>query len=359
MSPPYPYPLPPSGLKNARQLSNRNCSSKVASLGITPYMQEPTLLLRLAMFHFPGGDGYLCGLLLFCLAQMGLSCNCSERWRRPLTITSRIGLAWSFVLPSPTPRWLLILFAASLLWLTIEVWRSKSASDTIIRASRLQRVRQLSWLNCACAFAVVLSELPYRFSPSVGNVSSDRLSVVADSVTAGLNDGEDTWPQRLARSSLWNVTDASQPGATLKSARQQVDLLDAEPSVLLLEIGGNDLLEGLPVAQFEQDLEQLLSAARQPGRTVLMFELPLPPLAFRYGEAQRRLAAKYEVALLPKRLFIGVLTSSGATVDGIYLLPKGHELMAELVKKRLGVEATPRDDTGRYQHVGPRETARG
>ena len=317
-------------------------------------MHEPTLLLRLAMFHFPGGDGYLCGLLLFCVAQMGLSCNCSERWRRALTIASRIGLVWSFLLPSPTPRWLLILFAASWLWFCGEDWRQRFVSDPAVRVSRLQRGRRLRWLVASCAFVIVLFELPYQFSPSVGSVSFYRLSIVADSVTAGLNDGEDTWPQRLARSSLWSVTDASQPGATLKSARQQVELLDAEPSVLLLEIGGNDLLEGLPVAQFEQDLERLLIAARQPGRRVLMFELPLPPLTFRYGEVQRRLAGKYEVALLPKRLFIGVLTSSGATVDGIHLSQKGHELMAELVKKRLGVEARSRHSAGRYQHVGPR-----
>lgn len=317
-------------------------------------MQEPSLLLRLAMFHFPGGDGYLCGLLLFCLAQVGLIFNRHDRWRRPLTIASRIGLIWAFILPSPTPRWLIVLFAASLLWLCLADWRSKSVSDPAIRSPQLQRVRWLSWLVIGCAFVVVLWELPYRFSPSAGSVSSYRLCVVADSVTAGLNDGEDTWPQRLARSSLWQITDASQPGATLKSARQQVDLLDAEPSVLLLEIGGNDLLEGLPVAQFEHDLEQLLVAARQPRRTVLMFELPLPPLAFRYGEIQRRLAAKYEVALLPKRLLIGVLTSSGATVDGIHLSPTGHERMAELVKKLLGVEGLPWQEAGNYRHVGPR-----
>ncbi|MBC8113121.1 MAG: hypothetical protein H7062_01990 [Candidatus Saccharimonas sp.] len=316
-------------------------------------MHEPSLLLRLAMYHFPGGDGYLCGLLLFCLAQLGLIFNRHDRWRRPLTIASRIGLIWSFVLPSPTPRWLLVLFSVSLLWLCLADWRSKSANDPVIRSPRLQRVRWLSWLAVVCAFAILLCELPYRFSPSV-DVSSQRLCVVGDSVTAGLNDGEDTWPQRLARRSHWQITDASQPGATLKSARQQVELLDTEPSVLLLEIGGNDMLESLPLAQFEHNLEQLLIAAHKPGRTVLMFELPLPPLAFRYGETQRRLASKYEVALLPKRLLIGVLTSSGATVDGIHLAPNGHERMAKLVEKLLNIDGASRQEAGSYRHVGPR-----
>ncbi len=317
-------------------------------------MQEPSLLLRLAMFHFPGGDSYLCGLLLFCLAQIGLNLNRHDRWHRTLTIASRIGLIWSFVLPSPTPRWLLVLFAASLLWLCFADWRSKSANDPVIQSHRLQRVGWLRCLVAVLAFVIVLWELQYRFSPSAGSVSSYRLCIVGDSVTAGLNDGEDTWPQRLARSSLWQITDASQPGATLKSARQQVELLDAEPFVLLLEIGGNDMLESLPLAQFEHDLEQLLIAAHKPGRTVLMFELPLPPLAFRYGETQRQLASKYEVALLPKRLLIGVLTSSGATVDGIHLAPSGHERMASLVGRLLNTDGTSRQEAGSYQHVGPR-----
>ena len=316
-------------------------------------MQEPSLLLRIAMFHFSGGDGYLCGLLLFCLAQIGLIFNRNDRWRRPLTIASRIGLIWAFVLPSPTPRWLLVLFAASLLWLCIADWRLKSASDPSVRSRQVQMARSLSWLVIVLAFLIVLCEVPYRFSPTI-EASSYRLCIAADSVTAGLNDGEDTWPQRLARDSLWRITDASQPGATLKSARQQVNLVDAESSILLLEIGGNDLLEGLPVAQFERDLELLLMAARLPGRLVLMFELPLPPLAFRYGEAQRRLAYKYEIALIPKRLLIGVLTSSGATVDGIHLSPNGHARMADLVKKLLGNEGHPRQEAGSYQHVGPR-----
>ena len=316
-------------------------------------MQEPPLLLRLAMFHFPSGDGYLCGLLLFCLAQVGLNFNRHDRWRQPLTVAARIGLIWSFVLPSPSPRWLLVLFAMSLLWLCLADWRSKSVTDHAIRSRQLQRVRSLSWLVVVLAFVVVLCELPYRFSPSV-DVSSQRLCIVADSVTAGLNDGEDTWPQRLARSSHWQITDASQPGATLKSARQQVELLDAESSVLFLEIGGNDLLEGLPVAQFEHDLEQLLIAAHQPGRTVLMFELPLPPLAFRYGETQRRLASKYEVALFPKRLLMRVLTSSGSTVDGIHLSTVGHEGMAKLVESLLNHGKASPHGAGSYRHVGPR-----
>jgi len=46
---------------------------------------------------------------------------------------------------------------------------------------------------------------------------------------------------------------------------------------------------------------------------------------------QRRLARQYDVILVPKRPFVAVLTTPGATVDGIHLSKQGHALMAEMM----------------------------
>ncbi len=316
-------------------------------------MHEQPLLLRWAMYHFPGGDGFLCGLLVAVLAQVGLIFIRHERWRRLLVVAFRVGLIWSVAIPSPTPRWLIALFVMSLLWLWLAERQAKSASDAAAQSGSAMLLRRLRWLVVGLMSIAVMCELPYRFAPVV-EFSSPRLSIVADSVTAGLNDGENTWPKRLARSSHWQITDAAQAGATLKSARRQLDRLGTEPSILLLEIGGNDALAGLPVAEFEQDFEQLLLAACQPGRTVLMFELPLPPLGFRYGETQRRLATKYGVSLFPKRLLMRVLTTPGASVDGVHLSSDGHAQMAVLVGELLAGSGDSKDEAGSYQDVGGR-----
>jgi acyl-CoA thioesterase-1 len=106
--------------------------------------------------------------------------------------------------------------------------------------------------------------------------------------------------------------------------------------VLLLEIGGNDLLGSTSAAQFSDDLDRLLSRVCVPGRTVLMFELPLPPFRNEYGRVQRRLASRYNVSLVPKRIFITVLTTDGATLDGVHLSQTGHELLADVVERLLG-----------------------
>ncbi|HEX5106265.1 MAG TPA: hypothetical protein VFV87_20740, partial [Pirellulaceae bacterium] len=83
--------------------------------------------------------------------------------------------------------------------------------------------------------------------------------------------------------------------------------------------------------QFERDLDRLLERVAVPGRTIVMFELPLPPLANEYGRIQRRLAAKYGVRLIPKRVFISILAADGTTLDSIHLSDAGHQRMADAV----------------------------
>ncbi len=59
-----------------------------------------------------------------------------------------------------------------------------------------------------------------------------------------------------------------------------------------------------------------------------MFELPLPPFHGGFGKAQRMLAAKYHVLLLPRVWLASVLGAEGATRDGLHLSQKGSEALA-------------------------------
>ena len=62
-----------------------------------------------------------------------------------------------------------------------------------------------------------------------------------------------------------------------------------------------------------------------------MFELPLFPFQNAYGSAQRAVAAKHGVHLLPKRYFAAVLGAEDGTLDGLHLSQKGHDAMAEIM----------------------------
>jgi acyl-CoA thioesterase-1 len=105
--------------------------------------------------------------------------------------------------------------------------------------------------------------------------------------------------------------------------------------VVLIEIGGNDLLGGTSSEEFGRGLDAILSKLAAPGRTVVMFELPLLPNKIAYGQIQRRLAAKYGVWLIPKRYLVDVIGGKDATTDGLHLAPAVARHMAALVAEML------------------------
>lgn len=327
-------------------------------------MNEMNPLLRFAMSHFAGGDSFLAGMTLFVLTQVVLLTKLRGRWRRVAVVLSRLFVIWGCSVLVPIPPLVYIIFAIALFGLRFfrkrdnhEMSGVEAASPTEAPQSAMANqpgCERLSHLFAGLAGCLALAfEIPYRMTP-VPEPSPRRLQIIADSVTAGLNDGEDTWPKRLARRTQLEIIDASQPGATLKSGLTQLMRLQAsriKPDLLLLEIGGNDLLEGLPFAEFEKNLDDLLSAAAKSGSRVWMIELPIPPLAYRYCEAQRRLAFRHQVALVPRRFLLRVLTTAGATVDGIHLSPAGHQQLAEILQTILGTVESTSTQSGRYEHV--------
>jgi acyl-CoA thioesterase-1 len=179
-------------------------------------------------------------------------------------------------------------------------------------------------------------ELPYHFSPTLPALNNPTLFVIGDSVSAGMRENDEgTWPKLLARDSGIRVRDFSRMGATVGSARKQAELMNDDAGLVLLEIGGNDLLGSTSPDQFEERLDRLLADVCGRDRVVVMLELPLPPFANRFGMIQRTLAQNHDVYLIPKRIFIDLLTTSGATVDGIHLTPNGQELMAKTMWRHL------------------------
>jgi len=84
-------------------------------------------------------------------------------------------------------------------------------------------------------------------------------------------------------------------------------------------------------AEFERDLDRLLTKICRPDNAVVMLELPLPPLYNRFGETQRRLASRHGVILIPKRYFASVLIGEQATLDGLHLSSVGHQQMAKMI----------------------------
>ena len=270
---------------------------------------------------FVGVGGVLAGLAVFVLVR--------SRWRTTLgTLLAVLGLTLIAISATPLPYALYAVgVAASFYWLIVERFGSPGR-------------RWIRGLVAGIWLVAVGIEIPYWLAPHVPNLNRPTLYVIGDSVSAGIDDtNKNVWPGVLARTHEIDVVNLAVAGATVESALRQAEHLPDSGGLVLLEIGGNDLLGkatnrligGMFPGNFERDLEALLTRVCVPDRTVLMMELPLPPFSNEFGRIQRQLAAKHGIPLIPKRVFIGVLTGDRMTIDGIHLTKAGHERMADVI----------------------------
>ena len=188
------------------------------------------------------------------------------------------------------------------------------------------------WLGAA------VLELPWHSLPTPNRVTRRKVAIVGDSVTAGVGaeDSATTWPVLLADTHRLDVQDISHVGETAGSAWKRVVKEGPDAPLVIVEIGGNDILGSTSADQFRQDLEGLLRELSRPDREIVMFELPLPPFFHQYGHIQRMIARRYGVLLIPKRIFLSVIAGGDATLDTIHLSQAGHRLMMETVWQIIG-----------------------
>jgi len=117
--------------------------------------------------------------------------------------------------------------------------------------------------------------------------------VVGDSLSAeyGLPRGSG-WvallEQRLAKEGLAaTVVNASISGDTTSGGRSRLPALlkQHRPTLVVIELGGNDALRGLPLAMTRENLAQMVKASREAGAKVLVVGMQVPPnYGRKYGD---------------------------------------------------------------------------
>ncbi|WP_460457412.1 arylesterase [Arenimonas alkanexedens] len=104
----------------------------------------------------------------------------------------------------------------------------------------------------------------------------------------------------------WRVANASVSGETTAGGASRIagELERHQPEVVVVELGANDGLRGLPLAQTRDNLEKIILASQQAGARVLLLGMRLPPnFGPQYTQGFERnyveLAAEHGAALLP------------------------------------------------------------
>ncbi|HJZ96028.1 MAG TPA: arylesterase [Candidatus Solibacter sp.] len=152
---------------------------------------------------------------------------------------------------------------------------------------------------------------PPATAPSTPADPRPAIVCFGDSITAGfgLEPGQG-YPELLqkdldTRGLRYRVVNMGVSGDTTQDGVSRMQLaLSEKPAVVLLELGGNDGLRGIPINVTQSNLEQMIQAFQGAGTRVVLAGMSLPPnygaqFIAQFEKVYRDLAMKYKVKLIP------------------------------------------------------------
>jgi len=174
----------------------------------------------------------------------------------------------------------------------------------------------------------VTQTLPKEDTRKVLVVFGDSLSA-GYGVAPGQSYPDDLQRKLNAQGYAWRVVNLGISGDTTSGGLARVNTgVALKPALVLLELGGNDGLRGLPLAMTRENLDQMIAAFQRAGARVVLAGMTLPP---NYGPdyihgfetIYSGLSAKYKLTLIP------FLLQDIATRDMRYFQPDGIHPTAE------------------------------
>jgi len=190
---------------------------------------------------------------------------------------------------------------------------------------------------------LLLALLPGWATAANATGSAPRTIVVlGDSLSAGYGIKiQDGWVSLLSKRLVsggygYRVVNASISGETTQGglARLPRALTTHKPDIVIVELGGNDGLRGLPLATSRENLRKIIELAKASNARVVLVGMVIPPnYGPRYGQQFRdmfaELAKTYSLPFVPFFLDKVALTDGLMQDDGIHPNAKGQPQLLE------------------------------
>ena len=173
--------------------------------------------------------------------------------------------------------------------------------------------------------------------------SLPRIVFLGDSLTAGLGLPREQAVPALIQARLdaegygYEVVNAGVSGDTSAGGLSRLDWsLEGQVAILVVELGANDGLRGLPVSQMERNLGEIIARAQQRDITVVLTGMEAPPnygavYTSEFRQVFPDLAEEYDVAFVPFFLEGVAGIPSLNNEDGMHPNYAGAQIVAETV----------------------------
>jgi len=182
---------------------------------------------------------------------------------------------------------------------------------------------------------------PAQAPPAAAN--RPRIVVLGDSLTAGLGlEADEAYPALLqkrvdAAGYPYEVVNAGVSGDTSAGGLSRLDwALDGDVRVLIVALGGNDGLRGLPPERLKENLAAIIERAQKRKITVILAGMEAPPnfgdaYVVSFRQVYQDLSRQYHVRLVPFLLQNVAGIEALNQRDGIHPTAEGARLVADNV----------------------------
>jgi acyl-CoA thioesterase I len=194
------------------------------------------------------------------------------------------------------------------------------------------------WLVCIGAIAALSSP-----STASARTPKPKIVVLGDSLTSGRGIGKDAAYPAILQERLeddgyaYEVVNAGISGdTTARALRRYREALEEDVEILILALGANDGLRGVPVDQVKSNLSEIMDDAQRRGiETILVGMDALPLRGWDYSVAFHRmyedLAMRFRVPLVPFLLVNVMSNPSLMQSDHVHPNRAGARAIADLI----------------------------
>ena len=170
------------------------------------------------------------------------------------------------------------------------------------------------------------------------------LVVFGDSISAGygLPEGQ-SFPDDLQKKlDSWHVVNLGISGDTTEGGAARIESATSlRPAIVILELGGNDGLRGIPLKSTRENLEKMITAFQGAGAKVVLAGMSLPPnygpdYVHGFEKIFKDLAAGHKLTFIPF-LYADIVTKDMRYIqaDGIHPTAAGSEIIAGTVLRAI------------------------
>jgi acyl-CoA thioesterase-1 len=179
--------------------------------------------------------------------------------------------------------------------------------------------------------------------PATANEDEPLIVALGDSLTSGRGIGkEEAYPAVLQKrleddGYIYHVVNAGVSGdTTARALRRYRDALEGDVKVLIVALGANDGLRGVPVEQLESNLSAIIEEAQRRGIAVVLVGMDALPLrgwaySVAFHRAYEELAARYGVTLVRSVLMKVMSDASLMQSDRAHPNQAGARAIADLI----------------------------